>query len=128
MEELSGRVAAITGAGGGIGSALALACADAGMDVALADVEAGKAEAVAEEVRKRGRRALAASVDVRRPEASRPSPSAPSPSSAAASCSATTRASSSSGLTHQRSLEDWQWVLSVNLWAPSTAYAPSCRA
>ena len=69
MEQLSGRVAAITGAGGGIGAALALACADAGMDVALADVEASKVEDVAQEVRKRGRRALATGVDVRRPEA-----------------------------------------------------------
>ena len=68
MEQLTGRVAAITGGGGGIGAALALACADAGMDVALADVEAAKAEAVAEAVRGRGRRALAAGVDVRRQE------------------------------------------------------------
>ena len=69
MEQLSGRVAAITGPGGGIGAALALACADAGMDVALADVEASKVEDVAQEVRKCGRRALATGVDVRRPPA-----------------------------------------------------------
>jgi hypothetical protein len=68
LEELAGRVAAVTGGGSGIGAALARACADAGMDVAVADIEAAKAEAVAGELRARGRRALAAVVDVRRPE------------------------------------------------------------
>ena len=116
MEQLSGRVAAITGAGGGIGSALALACADAGMDVALADVEAGKAEAVAEEVRKRGRRALAASVDVRRPEAVEAFAERTFAELGGCQLLCNNAGVLVIGLTHQRSLEDWQWVLSVNLW------------
>ncbi len=116
MEELAGRVAAITGAGSGIGAALALACGDAGMDVALADVEIEKAEAVAEDLRARGRRALAARVDVRR--ADEVESFAESTFAALGGCHLLCNNAGVLvlGLTHQRSLEDFAWVLSVNLW------------
>jgi len=61
---LSGRVALVTGAGKGIGRACALALADAGADVALAARTAADIEAVAAEIRHRGRRALAVPTDV----------------------------------------------------------------
>ncbi len=61
---LEGRVALVTGAGRGIGRALALGLADAGADViCLARTEA-EVEATAEEVRKKGRRAMAVTADV----------------------------------------------------------------
>jgi NAD(P)-dependent dehydrogenase (short-subunit alcohol dehydrogenase family) len=116
VEQLSGRVAAITGAGGGIGGALALACAEAGMDVALADVEAEKAEAVAEEVRKRGRRALAARVDVRRAEELEAFAARTFGELGGCHLLCNNAGVLVLGLTHQRSLADWEWVLSVNLW------------
>jgi NAD(P)-dependent dehydrogenase (short-subunit alcohol dehydrogenase family) len=116
LEQLSGRVAAITGAGGGIGAALALACADAGMDVALADVEAAKVEGVAEEVRRRGRRALAAGVDVRRPEALEEFAKRSFGELGGCHLLCNNAGVLVIGLTHQRSLADWEWVLSVNLW------------
>src|SRR3954451_1018150 len=48
MEHLRGATAVVTGAGSGIGRALAVACATAGMRVAAADIEAGAlAETVA---------------------------------------------------------------------------------
>ena len=116
MEELTGRVAAITGSGSGIGAALALACADAGMDVALADIEAGKALAVAEEARKRGRRAFAAGVDVRRQEDLLAFAERTFEELGGCHLLCNNAGVLVLGLTHQRSLEDWQWVLSVNLW------------
>ena len=64
MQELRGKTAVITGGGSGIGRAMALAFAGEGMNVAIADVELGPAEAVAAEVRARGVKALAANVDV----------------------------------------------------------------
>jgi NAD(P)-dependent dehydrogenase (short-subunit alcohol dehydrogenase family) len=68
MRELTGKVAVVTGGGSGIGRALALACAEAGVDVVVADIEAAQAEAVAAEVRAAGRRALAVQTDVSKPE------------------------------------------------------------
>ena len=64
MEQLDGRVAVITGAGSGIGEALAHACAAEGMRVLVADIEAGEAERVAAALRAAGRESLAARVDV----------------------------------------------------------------
>ena len=52
------KVALVTGAGRGIGRATALALAENGADVALAARSADQLEAVAEEIRKLGRRAL----------------------------------------------------------------------
>ena len=47
MQELTGKTAAVTGAGSGIGRALAVAFAREGMRVALADVEGDAAEETA---------------------------------------------------------------------------------
>ena len=65
--DLSNRVALVVGAAGGLGQAIARGLAQAGADVALADLAAGPLEALAAEVRSTtGRRALAATADVTR--------------------------------------------------------------
>lgn len=64
MQVLNGKVAVVTGGGSGIGRAMALAFADEGMDIAIGDIEPGPAEAVAEEVRAKGQRAIAVACDV----------------------------------------------------------------
>jgi gluconate 5-dehydrogenase len=60
---LAGRVALIPGGGGAIGGAMAVAFAEAGAKVAIADVTMDKAEASAERVRAVGGDALAMAVD-----------------------------------------------------------------
>ena len=64
MHVLNDKVAIITGASSGIGRATALALAQAGADVALAARRQDALEAVAEEVRGIGRRALVVPTDV----------------------------------------------------------------
>jgi len=67
MNELQGQVAVVTGAGRGIGRAVALRLAAAGADVACVSRTAENAEKVATEVRGLGRRAWALGVDVAEP-------------------------------------------------------------
>jgi meso-butanediol dehydrogenase / (S,S)-butanediol dehydrogenase / diacetyl reductase len=62
--ELEGRVAAITGAGSGLGAAIARQCADAGMAVAALDIDEARARATADELAALGGPAFAARVDV----------------------------------------------------------------
>lgn len=62
--KLEGDVAVVTGAGKGIGRAIALGLAEAGADVALAARTAGDLEVVAEEIRALGRRAITVATDV----------------------------------------------------------------
>lgn len=61
---LDGRVALVTGAGKGIGAAIALAFADAGADVAILARTESDLDAVAADVAERGRRAVTIAADV----------------------------------------------------------------
>lgn len=65
---LEGKVAIVTGGRRGIGRAIALAFAEAGADIVVCDrvVEDGELEAVAEEIRRLGRRSLAIQADITR--------------------------------------------------------------
>jgi NAD(P)-dependent dehydrogenase (short-subunit alcohol dehydrogenase family) len=60
---LDGQVAVVTGAGKGIGRAIAIGLAEAGADVAIGARTAADLEAVAGEIRARGRRALVVPTD-----------------------------------------------------------------
>jgi NAD(P)-dependent dehydrogenase (short-subunit alcohol dehydrogenase family) len=59
---LKGKVAIVTGAGRGIGKAIALTLAEAGADITVAARTTEQIERTAEEIRKLGRRALAVPV------------------------------------------------------------------
>ena len=64
MSQLANQIAVVTGAGRGIGRAIALKFAGAGADVVCVSRTADNAEKVAQEVRGLGRRAWALAVDV----------------------------------------------------------------
>jgi NAD(P)-dependent dehydrogenase (short-subunit alcohol dehydrogenase family) len=64
MTEIAGKVAFVTGAGSGIGRALALALGHEAAAVVVADIDAERAEIVAAEIRETGGKALAVECDV----------------------------------------------------------------
>jgi len=116
MDDLNGRVAVVTGGGSGIGRGLALGLAAEGMTVAVADVQAKNAEAVAAEVESAGGRAFAVSVDV-----------TSEASLAAAAKEIVARAEGVNllcanagvlarvGMLADHTIEDWEYTFSVNV-------------
>lgn len=62
--KLNDRIAIVTGAGQGIGKAIALRLANAGADVAIIDINLSAAEAAAREIEDVGRKALPLQADV----------------------------------------------------------------
>jgi NAD(P)-dependent dehydrogenase (short-subunit alcohol dehydrogenase family) len=64
MIEIAGRTAVVTGAGEGIGRALAIALARAGADIAVLDIDGAAAVRVAGEIAALGRRTMAIDCDV----------------------------------------------------------------
>jgi NAD(P)-dependent dehydrogenase (short-subunit alcohol dehydrogenase family) len=66
MKRLEGRIALVTGAGSGIGRAIAKACAGAGATVYVTDVDLAAAEAVTGDIKAAGGSAQAMAMDVSR--------------------------------------------------------------
>lgn len=64
QERFTGKAAVVTGGGSGIGAAIARRLAGEGAAVAVSDVDGGSASALAEELRRGGRRAIAVAADV----------------------------------------------------------------
>ncbi len=62
--DLGGSIALVTGAGSGLGRAIAWGLACHGADLVIADLDANAASRVADQIRALGRRALAIAVDV----------------------------------------------------------------
>ncbi|MDP3063626.1 MAG: SDR family NAD(P)-dependent oxidoreductase [Chloroflexota bacterium] len=67
MIDLKDRVAIVTGGASGIGRGICLVLAECGADVVVADIDAKRAEQVAAEVQAKGRKSMAAVVDVTKP-------------------------------------------------------------
>ncbi len=114
MKELKGKVAAVTGAASGLGRAMALAFADEGMDVALADVEA--LSSVESEVRAKGVRAFSARVDVSKAADVEAFARGTLAELKAVHVVCNNAGVSPLGAAWESSLADWQWILGVNLW------------
>jgi NAD(P)-dependent dehydrogenase (short-subunit alcohol dehydrogenase family) len=118
MERLRGRTAVVTGAASGIGRGLARRFAAEGMQLALADVEAGPLEAVAKELSAAGTAVLAQPTDVSRPESVQALADAALARFGAVHVVCNNAGVVTAGPAHLHSLQDWEWVLGVNLWGP----------
>lgn len=115
MRELNGKIAVVTGGGSGIGRAMALAFADEGMDVAIGDIEAGPAEAVADEIRAKGRRAIAVTCDVTDLASVRALAEATKAELGGVHVVCNNAGVVAGGPTPELNESDWGWVLDVDL-------------
>ena len=110
MESLKGKVAAVTGAASGLGRAMALAFADEGMDLALADV--ADLSETEKSVRAKGVKAASLRVDVsQEADIRRWSESLPKVHVVCNNAGV-----APGGAVWENSVDDWRWILDVNLW------------
>ena len=117
MKELRDRVAVVTGGASGIGKGMAGRFAAAGMKLVLADVERGPlAEAVAE-LRAGGASAVGIECDVSKPDAVEALAREAFETFGAVHvlCNNAGVAGGAGKATWESSLDDWSWVLGVNL-------------
>ncbi len=111
-----GRVAVITGAGSGIGRAMAELFASEGSAVVVADLEDVAAGAVAKGIRDRGGEAEAFEVDVSDAGSVESLAAFVRDRFGAVDVLCNNAGVSTFNLIQDQTLDDWKWVLNVNLW------------
>jgi NAD(P)-dependent dehydrogenase (short-subunit alcohol dehydrogenase family) len=112
----AGRVAVVTGAASGIGRALAEALASAGSAVVVADLAGDEAEAVAAGIRAGGAAAEAVTVDVSNAESVEQLAATTLERFGRVDVLCNNAGVSTFNLMRDQTLDDWRWVLGVNLW------------
>jgi NAD(P)-dependent dehydrogenase (short-subunit alcohol dehydrogenase family) len=115
MGEYSGRTAVITGAGSGLGAAMAEVFAAAGAKLVLLDIDGERAEAKAAELRDRGAEALAMRVDVANPASLAAAAEAVGQRFGACEVLCANVGVQQFGACEKLTAQDWSWVLSVNV-------------
>ena len=131
MEQLEGRAAVITGGGSGIGEALALACSEAGMRVAVSDVEEDEAERVAAAVRAAGGEAIAVRADVADPASVEALADRAFGAFGAVHLLCSNAGVMTAAPLMETPLEDWRWTFGVNLFGAVhcvRSFVPRMRA
>jgi NAD(P)-dependent dehydrogenase (short-subunit alcohol dehydrogenase family) len=116
MNELSGKVAAVTGAASGLGRAMALAFAAEGMHVALADVDEKGLSLTRDRVAALGVKAFSMRLDVSKWEQVDRFAELTVREMNAIHLVCNNAGVAVSGAAWENSTEEWQWILGVNLW------------
>jgi NAD(P)-dependent dehydrogenase (short-subunit alcohol dehydrogenase family) len=116
VEDLDGKVAVVTGAASGIGRSLAHAFAGQGMRLVLADIEAAPLEEVASELRGSGTDVFAVTADVSVASDVERIGAAADDVFGGLHVACNNAGVAAGGLSWEVGLEDWDWVLGVNLY------------
>jgi len=116
MKDFAGRVAVITGAGSGIGRALADRAAALGMKLVLADVDAEALERATDDLLAGGSEVLSMVCDVRKCSHVEELADAAMIRFHGVHLVFNNAGVATAGLVWEHSEADWEWVLGVNLW------------
>jgi len=116
MEDFTGRVAVITGAGSGLGREFARTAAGLGMKLVLADVDTGALETVSAALQDAGHEVLAMVCDVRKGAHVEELAEAAMIRFGAVHLVFNNAGVGAAGLIWENTEADWEWVLGVNLW------------
>lgn len=113
--QFKGRTAVVTGAGSGLGLALARHAAQLGMNLVVADIEAQALGQCEQELRQAGAQVLAARVDVAQDEQVNDLAQQTLERFGAPHLVFNNAGVATGGLLWEAGEQDWQWVLGVNL-------------
>src|ERR1044071_1599934 len=116
MKEFAGKVAVVTGAASGIGRGLAEACARERMKVVLADVDESALAQAERDLKDAGAEALAVRTDVSKAGDVEALARRTLEAFGAAHLLFNNAGVGAGTTVWESTLEDWQWVLGVNLW------------
>lgn len=116
MRTLRDRVVVVTGAGSGIGRGLALEAARRGSRLAIQDVSAERIEQTAEQARALGAEVLVDAFDVSSADAFSTFADRVADELGGAHVIVNNAGVSLSGEFLELSLEDWEWIVGINLW------------
>lgn len=116
METLTDRVAVVTGAGSGIGRALALAYGAEGCKVVLADIQEDALAETEELLGSEGTATLAVRVDVGDADSVEALAAATIERFGEVHVVCNNAGVGGGGLIKNQALVDWKWVIDVNLW------------
>ena len=115
MTEYTGKTAVITGAGSGLGAAMAALFAGAGANVVLLDMDGERAEAQAAELRAKGADCMAMRVDAADMASLQAAADAVRQKYGAAHVLCANVGVQQFGALDRLTEDDWRWVLGVNV-------------
>ena len=116
--DTTGRVAVITGGASGIGRGMARAFADSGMKLVLADLDTEMLTTTVDELTSRGAEVVSQSCDVSKLDQVEALAAAALDRFGAVHVLCNNAGIGIPTPTHNIRLEDWRWIIDVDLWGP----------